>query len=124
MPLLTANYGLLLGALLIALVVYAPLHPWDWKTVLTWVEFGFLIRFQVIGGALLAILLPAGFFAAPSIFAGIFDAQSFLSFVFVVYVARQLALIVMITAGWHSSTDRCGLQELRLCPWPAKLRGG
>ena len=75
-----------------------PLHPWDWKTLLTWVEFGNLIRFQVIGGALLAILLPSGFFAAPSIFAGIFDAQSFLSFVFVVYVAQQLALIVMITS--------------------------
>jgi hypothetical protein len=97
-PLLTASSVLLLGALLIAIVIYVPLHPWDWKTVLMWVEFGFLIRFQVIGGALLAILLPAGFFAAPSIFAGIFDAQSFLSFVFVVYVAQQLALIVMITS--------------------------
>ena len=97
-PLLTASSGLLLAVLLIALVLYVPLHPWDWKTVLTWVEFGYLIRFQVIGGVLLAILLPAGFFAAPSIFAGIFDAQSFLSFVFVVYVAQQLALIVMITS--------------------------
>ena len=63
-PLLTVSSVLLLGALLIALVAYTPLHPWHWKTVLTWVEFGFLIRFQVIGGALLAILLPAGFFAA------------------------------------------------------------
>ena len=97
-PLLMASSVLLLGALLIAIVIYVPLHPWDWKTVLTWVEFGYLIRFQVIGGALLAILLPSGYFAAPSIFAGIFDAQSFLSFVFVVYVAQQLALIVMITS--------------------------
>ena len=79
-------------------MLYVPLHPVGWKTILTWVEFGYLIRFQLIGGALLAILLPAGFFAAPSIFAGIFDAQSFLSFVFVVYVALQLALIVMITS--------------------------
>jgi hypothetical protein len=62
------------------------------------VEFGYLIRFPVISGALLAILLPAGYFAAPSIFAGVFDAQSFLSFVFVVYVALQLATIVMITS--------------------------
>jgi hypothetical protein len=96
-PLLTVSSVLLLGALLIATVLYVPLHPWDWKTALMWVEFGFLIRFQVMGAVLLAILLPAGFFAAPSLFAGIFDAQSFLSFVFVVYVAQQLALIVMIT---------------------------
>ncbi len=96
-PLLIASSLLLLGFLLIAIVLYMPLHPRDWRTVLMWVEFGYLIRFQVIGGALLAILLPAGYFAAPSIFAGIFDAQSFLSFVFVVYVALQLALIVMIT---------------------------
>jgi hypothetical protein len=97
-PLLIVSSVLLLGFLLIALVLYVPLHPRDWKTVLMWVEFGYLIRFQVIGGALLAILLPAGYFAAPSIFAGVFDAQSFLSFVFVVYVAQQLALIVMITS--------------------------
>ncbi len=97
-PLLTANSVLLLGVLLIAMVLYVPLHPWDWRTVLMWVEFGYLIRFQVIGGTLLAVLLPAGYFAAPSIFAGFFDAQSFLSFVFVVYVALQLALIVMITS--------------------------
>ncbi len=97
-PLQIASSVLLLGFLLIAIVLYVPLHPWDWRTVLMWVEFGYLIRFQVIGGALLAILLPAGYFAAPSIFAGIFDAQSFLSFVFVVYVAQQLALIVMITS--------------------------
>jgi hypothetical protein len=97
-PLLIASSALLLGVLLIALVLYVPLHPFAWKTILTWVEFGYLIRFQLIGGALLAILLPAGFFAAPSIFAGIFDGQSFLSFVFVVYVAQQLALIVMITS--------------------------
>ena len=97
-PLLMASSVLLLGFLLIAIVFYVPLHPRDWKTVLMWVEFGYLIRFQVIGGALLAILLPSGYFAAPSIFTGVFDAQSFLSFVFVVYVAQQLALIVMITS--------------------------
>jgi hypothetical protein len=97
-PLLIASSLLLLGFLLIAIVLYLPLQPRDWTTVLMWVEFGYLIRFQVIGGALLAILLPAGYFAAPSIFSGIFDAQSFLSFVFVVYGALQLALIVMITS--------------------------
>ncbi len=97
-PLLIASSVLLLGFLLIALVLYVPLHPRDWSTVLMWVEFGYLVRFQVIGGALLAILLPAGYFVAPSIFAGVFDAESFLSFVFVVYVALQLALIVMITS--------------------------
>jgi hypothetical protein len=98
LPLLIASSLLLLGFLLIAIVLYLPLQPRDWTTVLMWVEFGYLIRFQVIGGALLAILLPAGYFAAPSIFSGIFDAQSFLSFVFVVYGALQLALIVMITS--------------------------
>ncbi len=96
-PLLIASSVLLLGFLLMAIVLYLPLYPRDWTTVLMWVEFGYLIRFQVIGGTLLAILLPAGYFAAPSIFAGIFDAQGLLSFVFVVYVALQLALIVMIT---------------------------
>ncbi|MGA9720290.1 MAG: hypothetical protein WBQ79_18575 [Acidobacteriaceae bacterium] len=96
-PLLALSGLVLLGALLIAIVLYMPLHPWKWKTALMWLEFSYLIRFQVIGGALLAIVLPAGYFAAPSIFVGIFDAQSFLSFAFVAYAALQLALIVMIT---------------------------
>ena len=97
-PLFAVAALMLLGALLIALVLYAPLHPWTWETALMWLEFSYLIRFQVIGGALLAIVLPAGYFAAPSIFVGIFDAATFLSFAFVAYASLQLALIVMITS--------------------------
>lgn len=96
--LFTAAAILLLAALLIAIVLYMPLHPWAWKTALLWVEFSYLIRFQVIGGAILAIMLPAGYFAAPSIFVGIFDAESFLSFGFVAYASLQLALVVMVTS--------------------------
>jgi hypothetical protein len=51
-PLLIASSVLLLGFLLLAILLDVPLHPRDWKTVLMWVEFGYLIRFQVIGGAL------------------------------------------------------------------------
>lgn len=97
-PLLTVAAVLTAIALLTAIVLFMPLHPWAWKTALMWVEFCYLIRFQLIGGALLAIGLPAGYFAAPSIFSGLFDAQGFLSFAFIAYVSLQLALIVMITS--------------------------
>jgi hypothetical protein len=97
-PLFSVAAFLLLGALLIAIVLYMPLHPWTWETALMWVEFSYLIRFQAIGGAILAIALPAGYFAAPSIFVGIFDAESFLSFAFVVYASLQLALVVMVAS--------------------------
>jgi hypothetical protein len=97
-PLFAVASILLLVALLIAIVLYMPLLPWTWKTALMWVEFSYLVRFQIIGGAILAIVLPAGYFAAPSIFAGIFDAESFLSFSFVAYASLQLALVVMVTS--------------------------
>jgi hypothetical protein len=115
-PLLMIAAVLAAVALLIALILYMPLHPWTWKAALQWVEFFYLIRFQIIGGLVLTIVLPAGYFAAPSIFAGLYDAQTFLSFAFVAYAALELALIVMITSRLtlvYGPIRFAGIQTLR-----------
>lgn len=115
-PLLTIAAVLATIAVVMALILYLPLQPRTWKTVLQWVEFCYLIRFQLIGGAVLAIGLPAGYFAAPSIFSGLFDAETFLSFAFVVYAALELALIVMIASRLtlvYGPIRFAGIQTLR-----------
>lgn len=115
-PLLMIAALLAAVALLIALILYMLLHPWTWRAALQWVEFCYLIRFQIIGGGVLAIVLPAGYFAAPSIFAGLYDAQTFLSFAFVAYAALELALIVMITSRLtlvYGPIRFAGIQTLR-----------
>ena len=89
--------ALLSIALLIAVFRYFPVRPFGRKEFFACIEFAYLIRFQLVAAFLLAILLPAGYFLAPSIFIGMFDALAFWSFVFVTAAALYLAWCIMLT---------------------------
>jgi hypothetical protein len=95
-PLLFVAFLLLFAALLGAVLRYFPFSSFGWATFLVWLELAYLLRFQLIAALLLAIILPVCYFAVPSIFVGLFDAQRFWSFTFVVWAAFQLAWSVMI----------------------------
>jgi hypothetical protein len=97
-PLLVLGIILLGVGLLIALALYFPIRPFSVSQILHWIQVFYLLRFQIIGGLLLAVVLPVLYFTAPSIFIGIFDALGPSSFVFVVWAALQLAWTVMITS--------------------------
>jgi len=84
-------------ALLVAVFRYFPLRPFGWKEFFACIEFTYLIRFQLVAAVLLAVLLPAGYFLAPSIFIGLFDALAFWSFVFVTAAALYMAWCIMFT---------------------------
>lgn len=88
----------------------------NWNRLLMWIEFAYLIRFQIIASLILAIALPAGYYLAPSIFVGLFDARDVISLSLVVWMAVQLAWTIMIT--WRLilayGPDRfSGIQRLR-----------
>jgi hypothetical protein len=89
---------LLFISFVIAILYYFPFGPFTWEKFLVWVEFAYLIRFQLIGALLLAIVLPACYFLFPSIFIGLYDALGFRSFVFVLAASLQFAWTVMITS--------------------------
>ena len=89
---------LLFITFVIAILSYFPFGPFTWERFLVWIEFAYLIRFQLIGALLLAVVLPASYFLFPTIFIGLFDALGFRSFVFVVAASLQLAWTVMITS--------------------------
>jgi hypothetical protein len=97
-PLLGLGVLLLGLALLVALGLFFPIRPFSVSQFLLWIQVFYLLRFQIIGGLLLAVVLPVLYFTAPSIFIGIFDALGRSSFVFVVWIALQLAWTVMITS--------------------------
>lgn len=73
------------------------LNPFNGKLFFALVEFAYLIRFQLAAAFLLAVLLPAGYFLAPSIFIGLFDALGFWSLIFATAAALHMAWCVMIT---------------------------
>ncbi|WP_348263923.1 hypothetical protein P8935_05155 [Telmatobacter sp. DSM 110680] len=98
LPLLTVAFVPLGIGLLVALGLFFPIRPFSISKLLLWIETLYLLRFQMFGGAILALILPISYFAAPSIFIGIFDALGFVSFVFVVWAALELAWTVMITS--------------------------
>jgi hypothetical protein len=97
-PLLTLGIILLGVGLLVALALFFPIRPFSVSQLLLWIQVFYLLRFQIIGGLLLAVILPVLYFTAPSIFIGIFDALGRSSFVFVVWAALQLAWTVMLTS--------------------------
>lgn len=66
-------------------------------TILEWIEYAYLLRFQVTAGLLLAVGLPLAYFLVPSVCVGLFDAMGFTSFVFVVWAAFQTAWTIMVT---------------------------
>jgi hypothetical protein len=97
-PVLGLAIALLSITLLIAIFRFFPIHPLNWDLFLEWIEYFYLIRFQFLGALLLAIVIPVGYFAAPSIFVGLFDARGWISFTLIVWMAVQLAWTVMIAS--------------------------
>ncbi|WP_263418390.1 patatin-like phospholipase family protein [Terriglobus albidus] len=83
---------LLTLALVLAIVLYSP------GNLQRFILYAYLLRFPVITALLLAVILPSGYFYAPSIFYGLFDAIARTSFFLICYASFLLALIVMITA--------------------------
>jgi hypothetical protein len=86
------------GFVLVFVLLVARLWPYSTDTVLTWIEYGFLLRFQITAALILFLALPLAYFLIPSLFVGVFDAQGFVSFVFIVWAAFQLAWTVMVTS--------------------------
>ena len=84
-------------AVLISVFVFSP-SSFRWGRLLVWLEFAYLIRFQILAGMLLGLIFPSCIFLAPSIFIGIFDALGFWSMVFIVAASFQLAWTIMITS--------------------------
>jgi len=97
LPLLFWAIVSLFLAFLIALVYYFPFRPFCWSKLLAWIEFAYLVRFQLIAAFVLAIGLPAGYFLFPSVFIGLFDALGLRSFIFVTAALLHLAFTIMIT---------------------------
>ena len=89
--------ALVLGVLVVAAAIKFWPSNFDWSRLLMWIEFSYLIRFQVLTALFLAVVVPAGYFLAPSIFIGLFDARGLRSFILVVWMAVQLAWTVMIS---------------------------
>lgn len=121
LPSLTIGILILAAALLLGLILYFPIHPFSFDRLFLWIEALYLLRFQILAGALIAVILPVSYFAAPSIFLGIFDALGLKSFVFVIWATFQLAWTVMITARMVLvyGPDRFSALQV-LCP-PPKL---
>lgn len=90
--------GLLLGIPLLSAAVYYAPFAMALSRVLTWIQYFYLMRFQLLAGVLLLLVMPAGYWLVPTIFVGLFDARAFWSLVFVSWAAVQLAWSVMVTA--------------------------
>ena len=58
----------------------------------------FLLRFQITAALILFLALPLAYHLIPSLFVGVFDAQGFVSFAFIVWAAFQLAWTVMVAS--------------------------
>src|SRR5215472_381076 len=67
-------------------------------TVLVWIEYGYLFRFQIAAALVLAVALPSAYYLVPSIFVGLVDAMGSTSFVFVAWAAFQAAWTIMVTS--------------------------
>ena len=103
-------------ALAAALLQY---YPFSVRNSLLLIEYAYLLRFEFAFGLTLLAVLPAGFFAAPSIFLGLFDSRSFASYILVVWASLQLAWTVMATTRLVLAYGRDrfpGLAEIHLQP--------
>jgi hypothetical protein len=89
-----AAYGFALSFLFIL----ARVFPYPADAVLLWIEYAYLLRFQISLAGILALALPLAFRFVPGLFVGVFDARGFASFVFVVWAAFQLAWTIMVTS--------------------------
>ena len=89
-----ASYGFALSFLLIL----ARVFPYPAETVLLWIEYAYLLRFQIVSAAILALVLPLAYRFIPSLFVGLFDARGFPSYLFIVWAAFQLAWTILVTS--------------------------
>jgi len=71
--------------------------PCRLESILRWIEWAYLMRFQVLAALILAVGLPLAYHVIPSLFIGLFDGRGFWSFSFVVWAAFQLAWTIMVT---------------------------
>jgi hypothetical protein len=86
------------GFVLVFALLVACLWPYSTDTVLAWIEYGFLLRFQITAALILFFALPLAYHLIPGLFVGAFDARGFVSFLFIVWAAFQLAWTVMVTS--------------------------
>jgi len=89
-----ATYGFALSFVLILGRVW----PYPADSVLLWIEYAYLLRFQLLAAAILSLGLPVAYHFVPSVFVGLFDARGFSSFLFVAWAAFQLAWTIMVTS--------------------------
>jgi hypothetical protein len=89
---------MLFGLALAFFVVLARVWPYPLQSVLLWIEYVYLLRFQIAAAFILALVLPLAYIFVPSIFVGLFDGRGFTSFLFVVWAAYQLAWTIMVTS--------------------------
>jgi len=87
-----AVYCFALG-LLLSLIRF---WPYSLESVLLWIEYAYLMRFQILAGLVLFVGLPLGYYVIPSLFIGLFDGRGFWSFLFIVWAAFQLAWTIMV----------------------------
>jgi Patatin-like phospholipase len=88
------------GVGFLAVVVIAGIahFPFPMTTVLQFIEYVYLLRFQITFAFLLAVALPALFWILPGISVGLYDARGFVSLTFVAWAAFQLAWTIMVTS--------------------------
>jgi hypothetical protein len=79
-------------------LILARVWPCPAEVVLQWIEYAYLLRFQIMVAALLAVALPLAYHFVPSLFVGAFDGLNKVSFLFVVWAAFQLAWTIMVAS--------------------------
>jgi hypothetical protein len=79
------------------LLILARIFPYSSSAVLLWIEYVYLLRFQIAAAAILAVALPLAYYFVPSLFVGLFDARGFSSFLFIVWAAFELAWTILVT---------------------------
>jgi hypothetical protein len=77
-------------------IAHLPFRP-NLDDVLGWIEYAYLMRFQILAATILAVGLPLGYSVIPSLFEGLFDGRGFRSLAFTVWAAFQLAWTIMAT---------------------------
>ena len=93
-----AMIGGQLGLLAVLMIAGIAYFPFSMTAVLQFIEYVYLLRFQIVFGVLLAIGLPALYWIVPSIFVGLFDARGFVSLMFVAWATFQFAWTIMVTS--------------------------
>lgn len=87
-----------LGFVAVVAIAGTAYFPFSIASVLQFIEYVYLLRFQIVFASLLAVGLPAAYWFVPDIFVGLFDARGFVSLMFVAWAAFQFAWTIMVTS--------------------------